>query len=260
MRISRPFVILVVCSFLSAELNGQESSRFIAVDGTGTVSVKPDRLSFSVSLMKNGETLKKVKLAFDELKATFNTTFNVMKFKGLSLKSTSKSISPQPTFPGGAAMMAPPIAFGGGGGAIPAGPGAAQVYVSETVHFRIDGIDEMTSEEIEKEMMAYVSELKKIGLAPTAGFSTSVQNQKEAPRKAFAKAMANAKEKAESIAELSNGKIGKVISVTQGQNPTAAMYNPYAYTMPGMSPYGQAGVSESVDVSAMLSVKFELTD
>lgn len=252
-------VLIVAACLTPAILSAQQRS--IAVDANASVTAKADQLKFSVNLMKSGVSIKKAKSAFDDQKKAFNTTFNVMKFKGLSRKTTSKSISTQPIFPDAGMAMAPAMAFGGGG-AVPMDAAESQIYISETIEFTIDGIDKWSEEELDKEILNYVTELKKLSLAPTSGFSTSLSQPGLATQKAFGDAMKKARSNATVLAELSEGIIGKVLNVEQtsgledfANNPYAA----YAYQMSGMN-YGMGGISPTITIQANLRVTFELKD
>lgn len=247
----------LVLMTLSSNLSAQQ--RTIAVDVNSSVTLKADQLKFSVTLYKSGESIKKAKLAFDEHKKEFNTTFNVMKFKGLSLKTKNKNISTQPLF-ADAGIAMPAMGFGGGG-AIPAAPAESQIYINETIEFTVDGIDKWSAEDLEKEILVYVSELRRLSLNPGGGFTTALSKPEAATKKAFADAMKKARDNASVLAELSEGTIGKVLNVEQASGMADLASNPYAaYAFQMANMNGMGGISPTITVQANLHVTFELKD
>lgn len=245
---------VIFCCLLSGQASLAQI-RYITVDAEAEIIAKPDQLRFTVALYGEGKTPKKAKASLDELRAKFNATFDVMKFKGLSKKTVEKSITDASDFGGGVAGMF-------GGGPPPEGEDEA-VYVTEVVELKVDGIDKLTAKQLDEMMEKYYVELKKLKLATSSGFTSGLKDDSKQQKELIVAAMKKAKQKASLIAELSDGKIGKVLSVEKTEfalfrSDLRDMFLERLREAGYAGGYG--GLSAELKLSTKLRVKFQLTD
>lgn len=265
--------LVVICSTCRI---GVAQTRKISVEGVGEIDAKPDQLQFSATIIKYGKTAGKAKEEFEKQKAEFLTAFNVMKFKGLSVKSVSKVISVQAGFGGGGPAMGAPFggpvplgAFGGGGGfgggglggeAAPVAEGEQQYYASETFQLTLDGIDRMPVKELDSKIIEFTNELKRNNLIAIGGFSTALANKTPHLNKAYAKAIAVAKSKATELAKLTETRVGKVLEIAEQPLPLQTAFDQVAMISGSYGGAGFGGVNSTHKVSVTIHVTFELLD
>lgn len=249
------WLILPAFFLLHSEGRSDDTPRTITVTATGDVTAKADRLSLKVRLLTSGETQKEAKAKFDKLRGQFTTRINVMKFRSLKIKSTARSI-------GSSSQNGQ---FGDGdpfGALIPAemkDASEGEMSVAESFDLTLDGIDKISSEEVDATATKLIEELNAIELAPSSGMSTTLIDRSSAVVKSYAVAMEKARAKATALATLAGGKIGKVISIEEaGIESTVADFYSSINNL-----YGQgqsAGLQNEISISAKLNVVFELID
>lgn len=240
-------VLIMPTSFLFAQ------PRFITVDADASVMAKPDQLKFLVTLIARGKTVKEAKKKQETLRSTFRTAFNVMKIKGLSMTTVGKAVGDPGLYANGG-----PVPM-----AIDEMSGEEGVYLKETVELVINGFDKLDDEKVEALLIQCMDELKKLKLPMNGGFSTSLANPEALKEKALTQAMASARKRAESLAKLSGGKIGRVMSVEQTEFRllSSELREALANRLAEAAFFGQSGDFRTVQkVSTKIRVKFELMD
>ena len=254
---------------ISSEANAQDSvsPRSIEVEGTGSASAKPDSLVLDGFIASQDESAKKVLGKFLKIKKSLEETINPMDFPGVEVEFKGSALKPNVNAANAAMLMA------GGGGK------TAEGYrLSEPIKILI----EIEGDDSEKSILQYLS--KVVDSAETIGVSFSdatnpmmgvvmggakspmargnLKDDSKLNQDAATAAFAQAKTKAEQLAELAGGKLGKVISIADSvsvdekSDPTAAYMN----MITGSKSEERADSINKIEVSRTLRVKFELTD
>ena len=264
--------LLIVTSAIAASLGASESTaqvnpelRSIEVEGTGDASAKPDAFVLKGFLTAKDKSAKKVLGKYLKTKESLEETINPMDFPGVEIELEGSIIKPDVSSP--AMMMA------GGGGDTDEG-----FVFSQPIRIRI-GIDGDESESsILRNLLNLVDSAETVGVSFSeasnpmmgvvlGGSSESLaigvlDDASKLSQEATVAAFAQARKKAQQLAELAGGKLGKVISIHEStlaqasDNPTEA----YMKMITGGQSGSSADSIEKIKVTRSLRVKFELTE
>lgn len=256
---------LALISPLESSAQSSANPRSIEVEGTGKASAKPDSLVLNGLVSSEDESAKKLPGKFLKIKKSLEETINPMDFPGVEIEFEGSTLKPNTAT---AAML-----MAGGGE-------AAEGYrLSEPLRIRI----EIDGDDSEKSILQRLSKL--VDSAETAGASFSeasnpmmgvvlgagggaaslaqgiLADTAKLKQEATDAAFEAAKAKAERLAKLAGGKIGKVISIaentiTEEADPTSAYMN----MLMGKKSKESTGTINKIEVSQTLRVTFELTD
>lgn len=242
-------VALALCSLTllwnSSIAGAQESLRTIEVIGTGASTAEPVELVITASISANGETAKESYESFLQAKEAVRSTFDGMVFPSLELEFQGEKMVDA------MANMNADFAFGivDDGGAVPV-EGGQSYGTSEDVKLRITGIDKMDKVVLRDMVLEILDRANESGVSvsrkanpmaaiygytatPSGLVEYELNTVDEVRGEAFAAAMKDAKKRADSLAKLSNGRIGRVLSVAQQSETGGAAEapNPLAFAM-----------------------------
>ena len=260
----------LICPPESWAQSGAEA-RSIEVVGSGKASAKPDVLVLQGFVTAKDKTAKEVMAEFNQIKKSLEETINPMDFPGVEIEYEGPVFEPDS---GGANPM---VMMGGGGGKEPEG-----YSLSQSIKIRI-GID---GDEPEKSILKNLSKLVDSAettgvtftksLSPMAGVYAGIYGNKSKSlalgeledaetlnKEAALAAFAEAKSKAESLAELAGGKLGKVVSIKDEETSDNNNSEPMAAYMKmimGNQSQKRSDSINKIEVTRSLRVKFELTD
>ena len=264
------FLLVVVCLF-AASLGAPESTaqnskdlRSIEVEGTGNAYAKPDAFVLKGFLSSNDKSAKKVLGKHLKTKESLEETINPMDFPGVEIDHEGSILKPN---------VASPTVFMAGGG----GRAAAEGFLlSQPIKIQIEIEDDDSETSILRKVSNLVDSAETVGVSfskaanPMMGAlgvsSESValgvlKDSSKLNQEATDAAFAQAKKKAEQLAKLAGGKLGKVISIHESSlseptGPTAAYMKMFTSSPSDSS----AGSIDKIKATRTLRVQFELTD
>lgn len=263
-----PLLALVVCG-LSLDCRAEEKPS-ISVMAKGEAEVKPDTLVLNGKLSESSEKMPDAVTAFNDTRRRALEALNAIELENISIKSSSLSIdiagdTPQNNPWGGQVEVKPP----------------GTLTLSQSITVTIKGIDKLEDKAVIDQVITLVKAAKEAGVEiggmdaqammmmrmgyggmpsePAVMFQVS---EPEAIKRAATKdAMEQARAEATFLAELSGGKLGKVLSIGQMPDANNNQMNYYAMMFSMMQgDAGEFGTNslEPVKISRGLSVKFEL--
>ena len=224
---------LPIVAILSCSLANAQSVRTIRVTGSGAVSASPNQVTIRGTLTASDKDAEKTAEKFAKLKETFAKALGADKHPELALEFAGEKV----VTGGGwadAAVVAAPADFGV---PVEAAAGTGQYAMSEEVLLRIAIRNDMEREGISKRLSALIEAAPKAGLTLGATpnpmfaamgmgasggitqFELDDKGQRALRVKAYAAAMSDARARAATLADLSGGKLGKVISVEESAAP-----------------------------------------
>lgn len=231
---------LIICLiFWARNLNKQnyyigkstEIQRTISISGEGRVSVIPD-----IAYISLGLTVERAKVADAQSENSKIMNSLIEKLKALSIdkkdiKTTNYSIYPNYDYPNG-----------------------KQVLRSYTVNQEVQVKLRQTDKVEEVLQIAGDLNLNQIG-----GLAFDVDEPEQYRQEARKKALENAKEKADALAQIMGVKLGKVVSFSEGESYLPVPYYDaraeYGYGGGGATPTVEAG---SQDISITATIVYEL--
>lgn len=268
----------MIVTLLPSASNAQETSRSVEVVGESEAEVKPDVAQLTARLFGTGKTAIKAYKTFQSQKESFNTAINPMMFEDLALKYEGVKTSQMP--PTAAAEGV--VAFGG---AAPVAPkvGEGEFMIAEEVRVRLNGLGGKNAGEVETEIMKLVDTAKEAKVVliqgggaspfmpqvastqPVAKYTLSKELLRDTRARNYKKALQDAKARAQTLADLSGAKLGRVLTIVEGKadaaeaSPNNQLAAIYGMSVPEAVPYmvDQFG---KIKVNVKIRVKFELLD
>ena len=258
---------LVLMCPLETRAQGSASPRSIEVEGTGNASANPDLLVLEGFVSVEDESAKKLPSKYFEIKKKLEETINPMDFPGVKIQFEGSA------FKSNSAVSAAAVMMGGGANT----EGGYRLSTPIVINVEVDDQDS------EKSTLQRLSKLVESAETAGASFSESanpmmgvvlaanggaaslvkgsLEDTAKLEQEASKAAFADAKAKAEQLAELAGGKLGKVISITESNladasDPTTA----YMKMVTGQQSEAKNGTIKRIKVSRALRVRFELTD
>lgn len=149
-------------------------------------------------------------------------------------------------------------------------PQADNIYaINETIDYTLVNADKKSEEEIHKQLLLIANELAKLE-ASFNGFESVTSDPDAAEISAMESAVKNARRKAQALAKLADGNLGKILNIEpvelESEDDMETMFNNmFMGVMPGLgfgaNPYGLAnGIRTRISSKCKLKITFELTD
>ncbi|MDE2312357.1 MAG: SIMPL domain-containing protein [Patescibacteria group bacterium] len=201
---------------LNNVIKNQKPANTISVSADGKIEATPDLATVNIGVMSQGTTATDVK---DQNNTKINKVIDFIKAQGVDSKdiTTSQfSFYPQQDWQSGIARI---VGYQG----------------NQTVTVKVHGIDK-SQDVLEKVLDGAVNN----GANEVNGVSLSIENPDALQQQAQQQAIANAKQKAQALAQSAGLTLGKVVSVSETGSTPAPM--PYALN----SVMGMGGAAKSV--------------
>lgn len=197
-----------------------EQSRTVTVTGTGTVTAQPSFVVIMGTIKGSGKSGADAKTKFRKVKEKVTDALVGDKIPKLTVDFKGEKVTKSSAM-GGAAAAA---VFAGGGGAV-----ADEMSVSERVLLKIRFENDMERMHILDKVVEVMDKASEAGaqfgqqsnlIRATYGLASSIvefglDDESVLRSKAYQAAMKNARFRAEELAKLSNGKLGRVVSVEE---------------------------------------------
>lgn len=215
-------------SLLTAPLAAAQQQG-ITVTATGEAQVQPDTLVFKGKLTESAESAEDAVVAFRDTRRRALQAIESLEIEGLSVEASALRLSRGGDMAGMGGMMVMP----GVGGEVEAPPG--QLAISQSVTIRIAGIDGMEQDELIELVVEVADAAKEAGISVGEmteeqmmmmqfgqGMGASdlavfrVSNADAAQAESAELAMAQARAKAQRLAELAGVSLGRVTAITEG--------------------------------------------
>lgn len=272
------FLLIALVTLFASRSNAQDGTRSIHVTGSGSGFGEPAEILIEGVLSADGESAKDAYSSFAEAKEQFKATFDNMVFPNLKIEYRGVQI-----IDSFAAMNAE---FGLG--MVDEGFGEmelASFAAREAVSLKIQGIDKMDAtvlrdmvheilDRAQEESFEMGSEEQNI--AAIYGYTTApvgmVQYRTDAVdavrELAYRDAMEDCRNRAQTLAKLSDGKLGRVLSVEQigessgdvGIDPLALIYGVMDNTTPSTIDELTSDTPGPIRLQVQLKVTFELVE
>jgi len=249
------FVLAIFCSSGIC----QEQNR-ITVFGESTVSAETDQVTIVVNLDGSGPTVAAAIAVFKERKQKFVNTMNPMDFPDVKLEYLGQSVSQSLNFNeiGWEVPLQP------GAAAAPARAPETAFKISEQVEIEMTyekGKFEAFMESGGKLLDKLDSEGIRIGPSNFQGqignaiLTPGISNEDAIERQAYTEALANARTKAETLAELAGVELGPIVGIAEKPSASSSVFNPTF----GFTPFPTSGAGSGAGSSIRtLKVKKEL--
>ena len=258
-----------------------QAGRTIQVTGTGNASASPNYLVMSCNLSEGGDTAKEATANFAKAKEKAAKLLAGGPEAGYEVEFAGEKLASSAAGDDAVALAA----AGGFGGVAPAASG--KYSISEQVTLKLAIENDMQREGIVNKVADVVDAVKKAGLSfdsPAGGiyaaamglggssgvlqFNLDAAGQTKLRDKAYADAFSDARSRAESLAQLSGGRLGKVISVqevlaaTESSDLEAMQMNMLSQMFGGAAAAAAGGIDHNgqIEVQQSLVVTFELVD
>jgi uncharacterized protein YggE len=261
------FAAMVVLLGLSAGVAKAEETG-ISVTGVGTAKVKPDAVELSGVVSGEAELAADADVKFKDARKKAVDLFEAMKIPGLTVTGGGASVHDH--MDAAAQMRA---MQGNGTGDI-----KNKVQVAEKLKITITGIDQMPPEKVQAMVVKVLDAARQSGLQigpppPTNYYqyqqfgngndsliTYKVADPAAARADAYKAAVADAKSKADQLATLSGGKLGKVVSVSEEATPQNPYYQQFQQNNESDDDIKSVGTASTGDVTIVvrLAMKFEL--
>jgi len=240
------FLIVQQVYNFSTAIKNQKPANTISVSGEGKISATPDLATVDLGVMTTAATATDAKNQND---TKINQIIAFVKQQGIAaadIKTQQLNLYPQQSYGG---IMVPSGA--------PSTPKITGYQANQTVEVKVHGVDKDQSV-LEKVLDGAVNS----GANEVDGVNFSFNNPDSLQQQAQEAAIANAKTKAQALAQASGLNLGKVVSVSESNN-----------VFPGPVPYavnsamGLGGAAKSVapdiqpgsqEVDETMSVTFEV--
>ncbi|MDR3642370.1 MAG: SIMPL domain-containing protein [Candidatus Doudnabacteria bacterium] len=227
-------------------VNNQKPANTIAVSGEGKISATPDLATVDVGVMTQASTATDAKNQNDQ---KVNQVIAFIKQQGIGdsdIKTQQLNLYPQQSYGG---VMIP--------GGAPTTPKVTGYQANQTVEVKVHGVDKDQTI-LEKILDGAVNN----GANEVDGVNFAFENPDALQQQAQQQAIANAKTKAQALAQTAGLSLGKVVSVSENGNG-----------MPGPVPYalnaamGMGGSAKSIapdiqpgsqDITENMTVTFEV--
>ena len=235
----------------------QENTRFIAVEGTGVVTKAPNLAQIRMSIVATGETTKSATKEFKKARQLFLDKMGPMNFPEVELKFQRPKVQS-----GEASNMAQMMndAFDNIGEAASSDQFECreivilETEVDEDPIKMLDQVSKIIDASINAKATLANNSMEMIyqGYSSAEVLSLSRSDLDQMKKESNRLAFEDAKKQAEALAELSGGKIGKVLQIT-GSIPDE-------YPSFGFSSENETDDGAQVEVTTHLSIRFELKD
>ena len=272
-------VSLLLFGLASAAV-AQESPRTIQVIGAGSSDAAPQELTVQGSLSATGESAKESYELFLQSKEAVRTTFDGMVFPSLQIEfHGEKMIDPLANANAGL-----PFAMADDGGF--AVEEVQSVGATEEITLRISGIDKMDDVVLRDMILEILDRAKETGLSigskpnplatvygynsePAGLISYELNSIDDVRAEAYSAAMVDAKKRADSLAKLSNGRIGRVLAIEQLAESGAGSdeFNPLVFALQLNGDSNSLAISQltadrpgPLTLNVQLQVVYELLD
>ncbi len=240
---------------------GQEVGRFIEVEGTASIGKPPNLARIRLTIAAQADTAKSAVKDFKRIRQSFTDQMGPMNFPDVTLKFESPKLQ--------SAAMADMFDMMNG----PFAEEAAQAGEAQ-FDCRAIVVLEMAVDEDPVKMLEQISKVIDAGLEAKATLpeqSAEMIYQGESgenlvrltrddledlKKQSHQKAFADAKRKAEELAAISGGKIGKVLQIKDQAQDSDVFYS-FGY---GLGFDSESAESENIEVGAFLSIRFQLED
>jgi uncharacterized protein YggE len=225
-------VVLVVCStYLSSPVPARaEAGEGITVSGNGIAKAKPTMIEVEAHVAGEAELASDARVKYQDAKKKGLAALDALKNPDLSVEAEGPSIS-QATDPQMQMRMMQGMAA--------AGTEKSKVRIAETLKVQIKGVDKLDPDQLLQTVLKVMDTCHDAGLelgppaatnyiqmqiraqsgTPDALVNFKIPDKTDLENQAYEKAVADARAKAERIAELNGVKLGRVLSVEdQGTN------------------------------------------
>jgi uncharacterized protein YggE len=230
-------------------INNTKPANTISVSGEGKVTATPDLATVDIGVLTQGSTAADVT---SQNNSKINKVIAFVKAQGIAdadISTSQLSLQPQQSYP----SMAPLVP---GAASTPNVPTIAGYQGNQTVTVKVHGVDKDTSV-LNKILDGAVTN----GANEINDVSLSVEDPSGLQQQAQVKAIADAKQKAQVLAQEAGLSLGKVINVSETQ-PAVFAPMPYAVNS-AMSAGGTAAVAPNVqtgsqEVDETMTVTYEV--
>lgn len=221
----------------------------ISVSGEGKITATPDLATVDIGVMTQGSTAADVT---SQNNSKINKVIAFVKAQGIAdadISTSQLSLQPQESYP----SMAPMVP---GGVPTPNVPTISGYEGNQTITVKVHGVDKDTSV-LNKVLDGAVTN----GANEINDVSLSVQDPSSLQQQAQVKAIADAKQKAQVLAQEAGLSLGKVVNVSETQ---PAMFSPMPYALnSAMSAGGTAAVAPNVqtgsqEIDETMTVTYEV--
>jgi uncharacterized protein YggE len=248
----------------------------ISVTGTATVKAKPTEVIIAGTISGEGELANDASVKYHDSKKKALAAIDNLKNPDLSMESQGSEIHEAIDPAQQQRMMQ-----GQGGGETP----KVRVNITERLQLKLKNVDKLESDKLLEAVLKLIDASRDAGIAvgpppATNYYQMQIQAQNggadslvmfkipdttDLQAKAYKDAIADAKAKAQRIADLCGVKLGKVLSV-HDENTTAApqpTWNPYFGMMSGGADHkadkeATSGTFGEIPVTVHLQVQFEI--
>ena len=264
--VSRTLGLLIVIPAV-VQIHGQENT--VSVKVQGIVQAKPDTATLTASLSASGETAVESAQAYQQKLTLLNELFDPMEYRDIQMKIGKVGLSLH-----NHQHFAVPMGFGEVGGAVPfvdAEEAAPQFHSRSSVEFKIKLDAEMTESKVLEHVdkIAGLIESSEIELDSSNYDSTLiafnlVDRQKHMDA-ALGKGIEEAKRKASLIADLTNRRLGNVITVHESGFSISGSNSPHSGNFINQQYFPVSSLSlntqpDEITLTVALEVVFELAD
>lgn len=261
---------LLACAITSPSTLAEDQT--ISVVAVGEAEVRPDTIVLNGSISESNEKMKDAVTAFRDTRRRAMASIDAMKIENMTVKASAMSID----------LSGGPVAAGPFGDVAEAAPAGA-LTLSQSVTLTVTGLDKMQENDALELVIKIITGVKEagiemggmsqqdmmmmqMGMGGMGGASPlqfKISNPQAAQKQATRNAMQKARENAQFLAELSGGKLGPVVAISEGPaGDDEQATNPYAMMFGMMIDQGESEfASTSLDpikVASGLSVRFRL--
>jgi uncharacterized protein YggE len=266
--------LIVACLLPSAMLRGAPAgdASTITVSGSGEAKGRPTVVEMGATVSGEAELAADAVVKFKDARRRAVKAIEDLKLPALTIESRGFTLS-QGMDPNQQQMMMR--------GQVATNV-KSRVLVTEPLRLIIRGVDKMKDEELMNTVLKVIDAGKDAGLtvgppAPTnyyqyqmmmnrgetnTGIATfKIENATDLREQAYAKAIENARAKAERLAKLSGVKLGRVVSVQDGatpQNPNQVVYAGYFPGQGGGEAELASPVAGDITLNVRLTVQFAI--
>jgi uncharacterized protein YggE len=275
LNVGRSSVILCLLVLLISTGTSHAADEGISVTGIATVKAKPTEVEIDGTISGEGELANDASVKYHDSKKKVTAGIEAMKNPDLTLKSDGsevhEAVDPQ---------QQQRIMQGMGGGETP----KVRVQISEHMVLKLKNIDKLDPDKLLETVLKLIDTSRDAGLTigpppATNYYQMQIQAQNggadalvafkipditDIQNDAYKQAIADAKAKAQRLADLSGVKLGKVRSV-QDEQPAAQrqVFNPYIGMMTGGEDHATDKEASSnsfgeIPVTVRLNVQFEI--
>ncbi len=250
-----------------------QNNEGITVTGTATVKGKPTEVEISGTITGEGELANDASVKFHDNKKKITAAIDALKNPDLTMESEGSDIHEQMD-----PQQQQRIMQGMGAGE----SSKMRVQISETIKLKLKNVDKLDTPKLFETVLKLIDTSRDAGIAigpaaPTNYYQMQMQAQMgggnslvtfkipdvaDVENQAYKQAIADARAKAQRIADLSGVKLGKVLGVhDQGASSGPNQTNPYTGMNMSNNTVDKEATSSTladIPVTATLQVQFEI--